>query len=452
MLVICLGVKKTNCFHEVVKAKYPRIVEITSPEEYYFNNVEDRSSYALFEDYMRNNPYLQDNEVVFTEIFLAHAQEMLLKCNVYIRVFPQCQLSVLCARQACARLSIPLVVYCLDGATHIDCQVLDIPHFYYGLSPVTELQTPAKLVVPPFLPEAIPDLAPPNFKQRAVSTYKKCCLLQWIQTFTDFGRKIRTFMGTHPSTLLKKHIQVIKKSESYSVAGKLDGLRFLLIVDVDRRVYLTNKAFDCVEWCVDPTWFPEIPVSVLDVEFVGDKVYILDVLVLACEVVMELPLYYRIAKVYDYYKTPREGCPIYMQSYMDITRETLRFLEHQVNNKVYDGCIFINTASPYKVGVDTSLFKWKPPHLNTVDFLLKNGSLHVQIMKPYMLKEAAKGPVNSEYEGMVVECAWVNKGWRIIRARKDKHSPNAQWVVKNIIESISENLTFDVLFHELLFT
>jgi hypothetical protein len=39
-------------------------------------------------------------------------------------------------------------------------------------------------------------------------------------------------------------------------------------------------------------------------------------------------------------------------------------------NHENDGLIFTKVDSPYKPGRDFNIVKWKPPHLNTIDFLM----------------------------------------------------------------------------------
>ena len=48
-------------------------------------------------------------------------------------------------------------------------------------------------------------------------------------------------------------------------------------------------------------------------------------------------------------------------------------------NHENDGLIYTKVDNPYRVGRDDNIIKWKPPHLNTIDFLLiPNESFNVE--------------------------------------------------------------------------
>jgi mRNA guanylyltransferase len=156
-----------------------------------------------------------------------------------------------------------------------------------------------------------------------------------------------------------------------------------------------------------------------------------------------------------------------------------------------DGLIYTAVNRRYTIGTDHSLIKWKPPYLNSVDFILESivGANH---QKYYYLMVGERNVERHTYEQtrvdwvtvsdkdrsefningrVVVEAVWAKEletivmkknedsgsskwvpghtrigGWKIIRTRPDKKSSNDIRVYKKIKESIRDN----VLEHDLI--
>ena len=157
-----------------------------------------------------------------------------------------------------------------------------------------------------------------------------------------------------------------------------------------------------------------------------------------------------------------------------------------------DGLIFTREDEPYKIGTCEFILKWKPLHLNSVDFLLevvylKNASGKMegryctlkcgssgQLMHfGYIHIEAAKQEDLLKTHGrapFIAECVfdmewsspgppanggngsmwsdWTNRpggGWKYLRHRPDKKLPNNINTVENVFKSIRANIVADDL-------
>lgn len=153
-----------------------------------------------------------------------------------------------------------------------------------------------------------------------------------------------------------------------------------------------------------------------------------------------------------------------------------------------DGLIFTCVSTPYKCGTDEHILKWKPVEENTVDFKLSLTFHEVEpdeqdraegVTEPYVDYEGvptAKLLINCQGEGpgdqyreyaelyleeeewdtlkslgdpltgRIVECAMDEQGrWRMFRFRDDKHHGNHIKVVENVIESIRDPVTKEML-------
>eukprot|EP00922_Rhytidocystis_sp_ex-Travisia-forbesii_P055142 GHVS01081665.1.p1 GENE.GHVS01081665.1~~GHVS01081665.1.p1 ORF type:complete len:538 (-),score=116.90 GHVS01081665.1:296-1909(-) len=201
-------------------------------------------------------------------------------------------------------------------------------------------------------------------------------------------------------------------------------------------------------------------------------------------------------------RSPPPLLPIYLKDFFDIwdVEDIYQFsgrLPH-----LSDGIIFTPVRLPYTPGTCHQLLKWKPPHLNTVDFsadMLLDQAGKPRLIQLYVSENGARvfkgdfaAPFGDEYRRLVeatirneirvhqliVECYWVARepvytfrpaiaenmktsnindfavpldfdtgvwvmgGWVIERVRTDKQMPNDFRVVMKVMESIEDGITF----------
>lgn len=130
-----------------------------------------------------------------------------------------------------------------------------------------------------------------------------------------------------------------------------------------------------------------------------------------------------------------------------------------------DGVIFTPVGKPYVVKNCDALLKWKPPHLNSVDFqLILERTKHHRTGEPSVNTSIAyKGerstvtlrPVHfpskqkiewaksfDKYHKSIVELSYdrIAGEWRYIRQREDKETPNFSSTVIDTLESIAESM------------
>jgi hypothetical protein len=93
-----------------------------------------------------------------------------------------------------------------------------------------------------------------------------------------------------------------------------------------------------------------------------------------------------------------------------------------------DGLIFNHQSKPYELGVNAGYIKWKPAHLNTLDFMLipnKNftGKMDRRILDLYLAArdlEVEGNYVRLFYGFMVVEEGQFTEVEEMLEANKDK--------------------------------
>ena len=117
------------------------------------------------------------------------------------------------------------------------------------------------------------------------------------------------------------------------------------------------------------------------------------------------------------------------------------------------------------------MFKWKPLEQNSIDFCYVDGNLYCRTSQrehyaeddPRVLARGGRPTLGCmarmEEQNIpmwatndtVVECApkcITRDGtivWRMVKERRDKVYPNVDWVAKNVIRSIMDNVTQDDL-------
>jgi mRNA-capping enzyme len=282
---------------------------------------------------------------------------------------------------------------------------------------------------------------------------------------------VRRFPGSHPVSLTKSALGDIRRRRYY-VCEKTDGERYLLIVAGKYGCFLLNRRNQYL-WVkitvpkrtgpsgpwppttqLPPNWQCEDSIfdGELVTEFDGRQVfYVFDTLVAGTNV-MELPLTDRLRLVHSeligarhLFQTPAWGSifakepfqivakPMYRAEDVGFVLETvLPSLPHE-----QDGLIYTPVDRSYRPGTDYALFKWKPPSMNSVDFLFQapdtlSCSNKGTLERVATLDEATCAP------GTIVECVRKEGKWVVLRTREDKSGPNDISVYHKIMESIRD--------------
>eukprot|EP00238_Polyblepharides_amylifera_P009995 CAMPEP_0196588424 /NCGR_PEP_ID=MMETSP1081-20130531/60480_1 /TAXON_ID=36882 /ORGANISM="Pyramimonas amylifera, Strain CCMP720" /LENGTH=276 /DNA_ID=CAMNT_0041910911 /DNA_START=195 /DNA_END=1022 /DNA_ORIENTATION=- len=130
-----------------------------------------------------------------------------------------------------------------------------------------------------------------------------------------------------------------------------------------------------------------------------------------------------------------------------------------------DGLIFQAANDRYIPFTCQALLKWKPAHMNSVDFHLeappgkqpmlaiggnsvggRRGPPSLEFL-PDLQLVLPPGIQPSQFHGVIIECAWdkVMKSWTFMRVRTDKETPNHITTYNKVLESISDNITEEKL-------
>lgn len=340
------------------------------------------------------------------------------------------------------------------------------------------------------------------------------------------GRNNHNFPGAQPVSFAARHISELK-ARDYYVCEKTDGLRYLLYCSnegpqdihylVDRKnnyYYVRNLHFPHQS---DETFNKFHSETIFDGELVEDKYtdgrpsvikyLVFDCLVLDNQNLMQKTLDKRLGYFKQFVLTPYKKM---FEKTPDLPRPFI--LEDKATEFSYgmekmfkeiiprvkqlhgnDGLIFTCRTSDYKFGTDEHILKWKPPHDNTVDFLLHlawptmepdsrdpdqtsqldylampekfelfqyhGGTDYRLFDEMYVTAEewermkALGKPLND----IVVECyleippstnghaangnGKSSKRWRFYRFRDDKENGNFHTIVQNVMESIKDHVT-----------
>ncbi|XP_076912984.1 uncharacterized protein LOC143571445 [Bidens hawaiensis] len=127
-----------------------------------------------------------------------------------------------------------------------------------------------------------------------------------------------------------------------------------------------------------------------------------------------------------------------------------------------DGLIFQGWDDPYVPHTHEGLLKWKYPEMNSVDFLLEVGNDNRPMLfvnergrKKTMDRSRVvfRDPSVDVYSlsGKIIECSWDSEedAWVYMRMRPDKSTPNEFITFKKVIRSIKDNITEEVVLDEI---
>lgn len=336
------------------------------------------------------------------------------------------------------------------------------------------------------------------------------------------GRNNLSFPGAQPVSFSSKHILELQK-EDYYVCEKTDGIRCLMYFArgdpdsdtpeihylIDRKNdyrYVPGLHFPLPE---DDTFQTFHADTLVDGELVKDtyedgttqlKYLVFDCMVLDGQSLMHRTLDKRLAyfkeKVLKPYNAMYKKYPEEKQHRVFVVEDKstqfsygIEMMFREIIPKVKrihgnDGLIFTCRSTPYKIGTDEHILKWKPPHENSIDFRMR---LEFPLLEPDTDDEAEgihepypdydSMPVfhlfvlynqgdyrlfgemyitPQEWETLkslqkplddtIVECYQDEQGrWRFLRFREDKKDANHISTVEKVLESIKDRVTEDDL-------
>lgn len=320
-------------------------------------------------------------------------------------------------------------------------------------------------------------------------------------------KALPAFPGTQPVTLDRFSLNTNVLKKKYFVSEKSDGFRYLMLIQ-NNGVYMIDALLRIR--IVAPMKFPtrtnlnvQQHNTLLDGEIVHDKVdeakfvlryLVYDILCHNNQNIMNMKLPDRLKIIQNDVIWPRKND---FQSKYDYSKELfsvrlkdfyeLKHVQFILKEMIpalphaNEGIIFTPLDFPYISGVNKHLLKWKPAHLNSIDFQL---GVEWRERRPgyklLIFDTSTKTPKDfswitlsedesnraSKAEGKIVECIWDSSrktcvpkkgaetweegvwrdgGWKLIRVREDKKTPNDEIQFAKIMRSIEDNITAEEL-------
>ncbi|KAI5124570.1 hypothetical protein M0805_003090 [Coniferiporia weirii] len=345
----------------------------------------------------------------------------------------------------------------------------------------------------PRIPDLPGDLVPPDY----VEDLRKC-VAQLCQVNNT------KFPGSQPVSFAQRDLARLE-NEDYWVCEKSDGVRVLFFVHTvdneNQMVYLIDRhnQYRLLQGFFFPHHEnPRVPLrsTIIDGELVIDtdpktrketvRFLAFDCLVVDNQNVMSRSLDKRYGRLQEWFYKPyrkmMQDHPHMMQNQsFDIKVKAMNLsygLEKVFNEDLpklqhgTDGLIYTCLQSPYVVGTDRNILKWKPPSENSIDYKLvlrfppdpQRPSQPDFLSKPVFGLDVFVGGRNDyepfdelyvdddEWEKLkasgeqvddrIVEVYWESneKRWRMMRFRDDKPNGNHKSVVDNIIQTIIDGV------------
>ena len=244
------------------------------------------------------------------------------------------------------------------------------------------------------------------------------------------------FPGPQPISIERKHFKILK-SQPYVVCEKTDGVRHMLVCfeasDEKKICVLVDRAFH-----VTYTKLTVPRETVLDGELMDGVFYVYDAVRIKGEDLRKMMLTERIARAKAVVKS------ILKQPKLQVkVKEMLPLSEVskiQLGEKT-DGLIFTPIEEPIRIGTHETLFKWKPRHLITIDFLVMNGKDLCIQERGAPRKEAELNMKTRPYApGTILECDYQELGWTPVKERPDKTHPNNRRTYDRTIVNLREDI------------
>ncbi|XP_049293058.1 mRNA-capping enzyme [Anopheles funestus] len=296
------------------------------------------------------------------------------------------------------------------------------------------------------------------------------------QVRTMCGSKLQGFAGAQPVSMDKRNIRYLTEMP-YRVSWKADGTRYMMLILREGELYFFDR--DNSVFAVEGLRFPSladprrhITNTLVDGEMVIDiigqqripRYLVYDIIYLNGREVRKQPFCQqrinlirteliearRRATEQGKLDRSKEPFGVRLKDFWDITKAQSLLgpkFKEQLSHEP-DGLIFQPSLDPYESGVCPRVLKWKPHHMNSIDFRLmikeENGYGMVKGKKGLLYvggMEQSYGEIKltrelKQLNNKIIECKFENGKWVLMRERTDKSFPNSFETAKNVYESI----------------
>jgi hypothetical protein len=188
--------------------------------------------------------------------------------------------------------------------------------------------------------------------------------------------------------------------------------------------------------------------TILDGEMMDGLFLVYDAIVIKGESVKHLSLTQRLAKTSILTKTIIG--PIKVKTKDMFPMSEVRKVVDNMSPKS-DGLIFTPVNEPVRMGTHETLFKWKPREHITIDFLVsvdehEDGAPMASLWlqgPTYVMPLSRHNAMDRDpcsFSNVIVECAYGETGWHIIKERPDKTHPNNKRTYERTLVNLRENI------------
>ncbi|XP_050072947.1 mRNA-capping enzyme [Anopheles maculipalpis] len=301
---------------------------------------------------------------------------------------------------------------------------------------------------------------------------------------TMCGSKLAGFAGAQPVSMDLHNIRYLTEMP-YRVSWKADGTRYMMLILGEDKIYFLDR--DNSIFAVKGIRFPmlananqHVTDTLVDGEMVIDeykqqsipRYLVYDIIYLNNREVRKQPFHpNRLSLIDRELIQPRaramqlgtldrrsEPFGVRLKEFWDIgkSQSLLGPKFKQALSHEPDGLIYQPSLDPYESGVCPRVLKWKPHHMNSIDFRLvikkenKLGMLPGKVGLLYvggMDQSFSEIKLTSELlklNNKIIECKF-DKEWVLMRERTDKSFPNSFQTAKNVWESIRHPVTEAIL-------
>uniref|UniRef100_A0A2A4JQW3 mRNA-capping enzyme n=1 Tax=Heliothis virescens TaxID=7102 RepID=A0A2A4JQW3_HELVI len=339
-------------------------------------------------------------------------------------------------------------------------------------------------------------------KGRRETTHKKATFMPGVRGVEPFDTQPRLsevqkkaqqfckwnttgFPGSQPVSMDMVNLRKLHE-KPYRVSWKADGVRYMMLIDGEGEVYMLDRD-NCV-FKVFGLRFPHrkdlrrhLKNTLLDGEMVIDKVDNKDIPRYLCYDVISFEgtdtgrmEFYptRLSYIENEIVNPRhqamkegkikkeqEPFSIRLKQFWELpmARQLLGEKFAKTLSHEPDGLIFQPSKERYIAGPCEDVLKWKPSHMNSVDFKLKIVTQGGQGILPTKVGYLYVGKMDQPFASMkvtkdikhldnkIIECTFENGRWVFMRERTDKSFPNSFNTASSVCESIKDPVTKEIL-------